>query len=60
MFGDPAAPLSGPVRRTVLAELRLPLERARLTALAAHVAARAHLTGRDAVTPTPAESQRAI
>jgi hypothetical protein len=60
VFGDPAAPLPGPVRRTVLAELRLPLERARLTALAAHVAARAHHTGRDAVSPTPAESHRAL
>lgn len=60
VFGDPAAPLPGPVRRAVLAELRLPLERARLTALAAHVAARAHHTGRDAVTPTPAESHRAL
>jgi hypothetical protein len=59
-FGDPASPLPGPVRRTVLAELRLPLERARLTALAAHVAARAHRTGRDAVSRTPAESHRAL
>lgn len=60
VFGDPASPLPGPVRRTVLAELRLPLERARLTALAAHIAARAHHTGRDAVSPTPAESHRAL
>lgn len=60
VFGDPASPLPGPVRRTVLAELRLPLERARLTALAAHVAARAHHTGRDAVSPTPAESHRVL
>ncbi|MDP1891850.1 MAG: hypothetical protein Q8K55_13235 [Gemmatimonadaceae bacterium] len=60
VFGDPASPLPGPVRRTVLAELRLPLERARLTALAAHVAARAHHTGRDAISRTPAESHRAL
>ena len=59
VFGDPASPLPGPVRRTVLAELRLPLERARLTALAAHVAARAQRTGRSAITPTPPESRPA-
>lgn len=57
VFGDPASPLPGPVRRTVLAELRLPLERARLTALAAHVAARAEHTGRNAARPTPPESR---
>lgn len=55
VFGDPATPLPGPVRRTVLAELRLPLERARLTALAAHVASRAQRTGRNATLPTPPE-----
>jgi DNA-binding NarL/FixJ family response regulator len=59
-FGDPAVPLPGPVRRAVLAELRLPLERARLSALAAHVEARAHGTGRDAATPTPSESRPAV
>ncbi|MHB0963143.1 MAG: hypothetical protein ACYC5V_08050 [Gemmatimonadaceae bacterium] len=57
VFGDPASPLPGPVRRTVLAELQLPLERARLTALAAHVAVRAQRTGRSATTPTPPESR---
>jgi hypothetical protein len=57
-YGDPAAPLAGPVRRAVLAELRLPLERARLTALAAHVAARAQCTGRNTV--TPAESRPGV
>lgn len=60
VFGDPASPLPGPVRRTVLAELRLPLERARLTALAAHVAARAQRTGRNATTPTPPESRPSL
>lgn len=59
VFGDPASPLSGPVRRTVLAELLLPLERARLTALAAHVAVRAERTGRAGVVPTPPESRPA-
>lgn len=60
VFGDPVSPLPGPVRRAVLAELRLPLERARLTALAAHVAERARRTGRDAATPTPPESRPAL
>lgn len=60
VFGDPASPLPGPVRRTVLAELRLPLERARLTALTAHVAARAQRTGRNAATPTPPESRPSL
>jgi len=59
-FGDPAAPLPGPVRRAVLAELRLPLERARLVALAAHVAARAQRTGRDATRVTPPESRPGV
>jgi hypothetical protein len=59
VFGDPASPLPGPVRRTVLAELRLPLERARLTALAAHVATRAQRTGRSAISPTPPEPRPA-
>jgi hypothetical protein len=59
VFGDPGSPLPGPVRRTVLAELRLPLERARLTALAAHVADRARRTGRNVSTPTPPESRPA-
>ena len=57
VFGDPAIPLAGPLRRAVLAELLLPLERSRLTALAAHVAARAQHTGRGATTPTPPEPQ---
>jgi len=56
VFGDPVTPLSGALRRAVLAELRLPLERARLAALAAHVEARALDTGRDAK-PTPPESR---
>lgn len=60
VFGDPASPLPGPVRRTVLAELRLPLERARLMALAAHVAARAQRTGRHAITPTPPEPRPGV
>lgn len=59
VFGDPESPLPGPVRRTVLAELRLPLERARLTALVAHVAARAQRTGRNATAPTPPEPRPA-
>jgi hypothetical protein len=57
VFGDPGTPLPGPVRRTVLAELRLPLERARLTALAAHVADRAQRTGRNTPRQTPPESR---
>ena len=56
VFGDPVTPLPGALRRAVLAELRLPLERARLMALAAHVEARAQDTGRDAK-PTPPESR---
>ncbi|MDQ8155751.1 MAG: hypothetical protein P3B98_13955 [Gemmatimonadota bacterium] len=59
-YGDPATPLPAPVRRAVLAELRLPLERARLLALAAHVASRARTTGRDARTPTPPESRPGV
>jgi len=54
VFGDPATPLPGAVRRAVLAEL--PLERARLMALAAHVEARAEDRGRGAM-PTPPESR---
>jgi hypothetical protein len=60
VFGDPATPLPGPVRRAVLAELRLPLERARLVALAAHVEARAKRTGRGAAAPTPPEPQPSV
>jgi len=59
-FGDPASPLPASVRRAVLAELRLPLERSRLTALAAHVEARARHTGRDAATRTPPESRPGV
>lgn len=59
-FGDPAAPLPGPVRRAVLAELRLPLERARLTALAAHVEARVVRTGRGVTSHTPPESRPGV
>jgi hypothetical protein len=44
----------------VLAELRLPLERSRLTALAAHVEERARRTGRDAVVGTPPDSRPAL
>ena len=58
VYGDPAAPLPGPMRRAVLAELRLPLERGRLAALAAHVGARAEDTGRGAAV-TPPESRPA-
>ncbi len=36
------------VKRATLAELRLPLERHRLLALAQHVESRLHITGRDA------------
>lgn len=60
VFGDPATPLPAPVRRAVLAELRLPLERARLTALALHVEARARRTGRNAPEPTPPESHPGV
>ena len=59
-FGDVGIPLPAPVRRSVLAELRLPLERSRLIALAAHVEARAHRTGRDAVAETPPDSRPAL
>lgn len=58
-YGDPAAPLPAPVRRAVLAELRLPLERSRLLALAAHVEARARHTGRDS-NATPPEPRPSI
>ncbi len=51
VFGDPMAPLPAPVRRLVLAELRLPLERGRLSALALHVEERARRTGRKMPTP---------
>ncbi|MHB8839865.1 MAG: hypothetical protein ACYC7F_13045 [Gemmatimonadaceae bacterium] len=60
VFGDPATPVAGPVRRTVLAELRLPLERARLLALVAHVEARAQRTGRGATMPTPPEPRPGV
>jgi hypothetical protein len=56
-FGDPGVPLSAHVRRAVLAELRLPLERSRLTALALHVQARAHGTGRDVAAETPSDAR---
>jgi hypothetical protein len=59
-FGDPATPLPAPVRRAVLAELQLPLERARLVALAAHVEARARRTGRTVDASTPPESRPAV
>lgn len=59
-FGDPAVPLSAPMRRVVLAELRLPLERSRLVALATHLAARVRTTGRDAQKSTPPEPRPAI
>jgi hypothetical protein len=59
-FGDPGIPLPAPVRRSVLAELRLPLERSRLIALAAHVEERVRRTGRDATVATPPDSRPAI
>lgn len=59
-FGDPAVPLSAPMRRVVLAELRLPLERSRLVALATHVAARVRNTGRGAQSTTPPESRPGV
>lgn len=59
-FGDPGVPLPAQVRRSVLAELRLPLERSRLTALAAHVEARARRAGRDAMAKTPPDSRPAL
>jgi cytochrome c551/c552 len=59
-FGDPGIPLAASVRRSVLAELRLPLERARLIALAAHVQDRARRTGRDVVAKTPPDSRPAL
>jgi hypothetical protein len=58
--GDTAVPLPGPVRRSVLAELRLPLERSRLVALCAHVEERARRTGRDASVETPPASRPAL
>lgn len=58
-FGDPSTPLPGPVRRLVLAELRLPLERARLAALAAHVESRAHEIGHSATRETPPDAPAA-
>jgi len=60
VFGDPVTPLPGALRRAVLAELQLPLERARLTALAAHVEERARRTGRDVVAETPPDSRPAL
>lgn len=60
VYGDQTVPLAAPVRRAVLAELRLPLERARLVALAAHVETRAKTTGRDATPRTPPESHPGV
>lgn len=59
-YGDVGIPLPASVRRSVLAELRLPLERSRLTALAAHVEERARRTGRDVVVGTPPDSRPAL
>ncbi len=59
-YGDLATPLAGSVRRVILAELRLPLERARLLALVAHVQARAQRTGRGVAGPTPPDSRPAL
>lgn len=56
-YGNPASPLTGHVRRVVLAELRLPLERARLAALATHVEARLQHTGRDTSSRWSPESE---
>jgi hypothetical protein len=60
VFGNPDTPLPAPVRRAVLAELRLPLERARLIALAMHVQARIRHTGRGVTPPTPPESRPGV
>jgi len=57
VFGDPQSPLPAPVRRMVLAELRLPLERERLSALALHVEARAASTGRGRKTPPAVDAR---
>ena len=59
VFGDPQTSLPAPVRRLVLAELRLPLERGRLSALAVHLEARARRAGRGAPVLTPPDSRPA-
>ncbi|MHB1312904.1 MAG: hypothetical protein ACYC3L_12885, partial [Gemmatimonadaceae bacterium] len=59
VFGDPQTSLPAPVRRLVLAELQLPLERGRLSALAVHVEARARRAGRGAPVLTPPDSRPA-
>ena len=59
VFGDPQTTLPAPVRRQVLAELRLPLERGRLSALAVHLEARARRAGRGAPVLTPPDSRPA-
>jgi hypothetical protein len=59
-YGDLGTPLPAPIRRSVLAELRLPLERSRLSALAVHVEARAQRVGRDASVVTPPDSRPVV
>ena len=52
--GATAVPLPVALQRAALADLRLPLERLRLTTLLQHVESRARTTGRDRL-PTPPE-----
>jgi hypothetical protein len=52
--GDPVGASAGQVfGRTVVAELTLPLERARLVALLSRIVERARITGRDRHAPDP-------
>ncbi len=51
--GEPAVPLPRSLARQVLADLELPLERARLSALAEHAITRARTVGRSGTTATP-------
>jgi DNA-binding NtrC family response regulator len=50
---DAASPLTPAVQRAILSELTLPLERQRLIALVASVAARSHTTGRTKANTPP-------
>jgi DNA-binding NtrC family response regulator len=56
--GQPAAVLPAATQRAVLADLRLPLERARLVALLQYITERTRTTGRDIASPPDPEVRR--
>ena len=56
--GASASPLPVALQRAALADLKLPLERARLVALLQHVESRARTTGRDHVQTPPERHPR--